>query len=162
MTARLYAAPVLAAVLALVWAFSTASPLPDPEQAVELEVDETIARLEAREFRAAMEVVSDDFSVATGGPLTGANRAMLESLAREVMGRPGWQAILVVKSTYGRFNDERVTAELDVALARRGGRSIRERLVGNAGFARIRAEFALESGDEWRLVRLEWKPLSLN
>ncbi len=161
MTARLYAAPVIAAVLALVWAFSTASPLPDPEQAVELVVDGAIERLEARDIAGAMAVVSDDFKVATGGPLTRANRAMLESLVREVLDRPGWQAILVVKSTYEEMNDERVEAELDVALVRRGGRTIRERLIGNAGFARLRAQFQLESGDEWRLIELEWKPLSL-
>ncbi|MBT9556654.1 MAG: hypothetical protein IV100_11530 [Myxococcales bacterium] len=161
MTARLYAAPVIAAVLALVWAFSTASPLPDPEQAVELVVDATIERLEVRDVDGAMAVVSDDFEVAKGGPLSRADRTMLESLAREVIERPGWQAILVVKSSYERLSDERVEAELDVALVRRGGRTMRERLIGNAGFARLRAQFQLESGDEWRLIELEWKPLSL-
>lgn len=160
-TARLYAAPVLAAVLALVWAFSTASPLPDPEQAVELVVDATIERLEARDVDGAMAVVSDDFENASGGPLTRTDRATLEALVREVVDRPGWQAILVVKSNYEELSDERVVAEIDVALVRRGGRTLRERLIGNAGFARLRAEFQLESGDEWRLIELEWKPLSL-
>jgi hypothetical protein len=108
-TARLYMLPLIVAVVALGYFFSTSSTELAPEQAAQMAVLEIIERIEAHDLDGVLAFLSPDLE--GGAP----SRSRVSSALLAMFAVPGWRHVALVVEDY-RTDGDHVTAILDAAL----------------------------------------------